>query len=231
MEIQFKTKRPKRIDDITKELTSFLLINKNYIEMTFFIIATYKESNDIEEIEESIELLLIENDIEEDDNFTKYIELLREFYIDNSKLSHEKSKLSDRRGDILESIVENINPIHVKDANYKTYRECIILDGNKEISQQDIDVIYASEDNYEAELIECKADLESFLGETIPYKKRRKLDFMKDAKCISSSYGGSYENILATCLLDDTKSRKVLDEQGYHDFRVITGIDILKGLK
>ena len=224
MEIQFKTKRPKRIDDITKELTSFLLINKNYIEMTFFIIATYKKSSDIEEIEESIEFLLIEHDIEEDDNFIKYKELLKEFYIDNNRLS-------DRRGDILESIVENINPIHVKDANYKTYRECIILDGNKEISQQDIDVIYASEDKYEAELIECKADLESFLGETIPYKKRRKLDFMKDAKCISSSYGGSYENILATCLLDDTKSRKVLDEQGYNDFRVITGIDILKNLK
>ena len=224
MQIKFKPKRPKRIDDITKELTSFLLINKNYIEMTFFIIATYKKSSDIEEIEESIEFLLIEHDIEEDDNFIKYKELLKEFYIDNNRLSH-------RRGDILESIVENINPIHVKDINYKTYRECIILDGNKEISQQDIDVIYASEDNYEAELIECKADLESFLGETIPYKKRRKLDFMKDAKCISSSYGGSYENILATCLLDDTKSRKVLDEQGYNDFRVITGIDILKNLK
>ena len=224
MQIKFKPKRPKRIDDITKELTSFLLINKNYIEMTFFIIATYKKSSDIEEIEESIEFLLIEHDIEEDDNFIKYKELLKEFYIDNNRLSH-------RRGDILESIVENINPIHVKDINYKTYRECIILDGNKEISQQDIDVIYASEDKYEAELIECKADLESFLGETIPYKKRRKLDFMKDAKCISSSYGGSYENILATCLLDDTKSRKVLDEQGYNDFRVITGIDILKNLK
>ena len=224
MQIKFKPKRPKRIDDITKELTSFLLINKNYIEMTFFIIATYKKSSDIEEIEESIEFLLIEHDIEEDDNFIKYKELLKEFYIDNNRLSH-------RRGDILEKIVENINPIHVKDINYKTYRECIILDGNKEISQQDIDVIYASEDNYEAELIECKADLESFLGESIPYKKRRKLDFMKEAKCISSSYGGSYENILATCLLDDTKSRKVLDEQGYNDFRVITGIDILKNLK
>src|SRR5699024_7011443 len=105
-------------------------------------------------------------DIEEDNNFTKYIELIRKFYNDDSKLS-------DRRGDILEKIVENINPIHVKDINYKTYRECIILDGNKEISQQDIDVIYTSEDNYEAELIECKADLENFLGESIPYKKRR----------------------------------------------------------
>ena len=224
MQIKFKPKRPKRIDDITKELTSFLLINKNYIEMTFFIIATYKKSSDIEEIEESIEFLLIMHDIEEDDNFTKYKELLKEFYDDNNKLSH-------RRGDILEKIVENINPIHVKDINYKTYRECIILDGNKEISQQDIDVIYASEDNYEAELIECKADLERFLGKSIPYDSRKKLDFMKDAKCISSSYGGSYENILATCLLDDTKSRKVLDEQGYNDFRVITGIDILKNLK
>ena len=168
MEIQFKPKKPKRIDDITKELVSFLLINKNYIEMTFYIVGIYKKITDIEEIEESIDLLLIMHDIEEDNNFTKYIELLREFYIDNSKLSHEKSKLSDRRGDILESIVENINPIHVKDANYKTYRECIILDGNKEISQQDIDVIYTSEDNYEAELIECKADLENFLGESIP---------------------------------------------------------------
>ena len=68
MQIKFKPKRPKRIDDITKELTSFLLINKNYIEMTFFIIATYKKSSDIEEIEESIEFLLIEHDIEEDDN-------------------------------------------------------------------------------------------------------------------------------------------------------------------
>lgn len=224
MEIQFKPKRPKRIDDITKELVSFLLINKNYIEMTFFIIATYKKSSDIEEIEESIELLLIMHDIEEDNNFTKYKELLKEFYDDNNRLPH-------RRGDILEKIVENINPIHVKDINYKTYRECIILDGNKEISQQDIDVIYASEDNYEAELIECKADLERFLGMSIPYESRRKLDFMKEAKCISSSYGGSYENILATCLLDNTKSRKVLDEQGYNDFRVITGIDILKNLK
>lgn len=224
MQIKFKPKRPKRIDDITKELTSFLLINKNYIEMTFFIIATYKKSSDIEEIEESIEFLLIMHDIEEDDNFTKYKELLKEFYDDNNKLSH-------RRGDILEKIVENINPIHVKDINYKPYRECIILDGNKEISQQDIDVIYASEDNYEAELIECKADLEKFLGKSIPYDSRRKLDFMKEAKCISSSYGGNYENILATCLLDDTKSRKVLDEQGYNDFRVITGIDILKNLK
>lgn len=224
MQIKFKPKRPKRIDDITKELTSFLLINKNYIEMTFFIIATYKKSSDIEEIEESIEFLLIMHDIEEDDNFTKYKELLKEFYDDNNRLSH-------RRGDILEKIVENINPIHVKDINYKPYRECIILDGNKEISQQDIDVIYASEDNYEAELIECKADLEKFLGKSIPYDSRRKLDFMKEAKCISSSYGGSYENILATCLLDDTKSRKVLDEQGYNDFRVITGIDILKNLK
>lgn len=224
MEIQFKPKRPKRIDDITKELVSFLLINKNYIKMTFFIIATYKKSSDIEEIEESIELLLIMHDIEEDNNFTKYKELLKEFYDDNNRLPH-------RRGDILEKIVENINPIHVKDINYKTYRECIILDGNKEISQQDIDVIYASEDNYEAELIECKADLERFLGKSIPYDSRKKLDFMKDAKCISSSYGGSYENILATCLLDDTKSRKVLDEQGYNDFRVITGIDILKNLK
>ena len=224
MQIKFKPKRPKRIDDITKELTSFLLINKNYIEMTFFIIAKYKKSSDIEEIEESIEFLLIEHDIEEDDNFIKYKELLKEFYIDNNRLSH-------RRGDILEKIVENINPIHVKDINYKTYRECIILDGNKEISQQDIDVIYASEDNYEAELVECKADLERFLGKSIPYDSRRKLDFMKEAKCISSSYGGSYENILATCLLDDTKSRKVLDEQGYNDFRVITGIDILKNLK
>ena len=224
MQIKFKPKRPKRIDDITKELTSFLLINKNYIEMTFFIIATYKKSSDIEEIEESIEFLLIEHDIEEDDNFIKYKELLKEFYIDNNRLSH-------RRGDILEKIVENINPIHVKDINYKTYRECIILDGNKEISQQDIDVIYASEDNYEAELIECKADLERFLGKSIPYDSRRKLDFMKEAKYISSSYGGSYENILATCLLDDTKSRKVLDEQGYNEFIVITALDILRNLK
>ena len=224
MQIQFKPKKPKRIDDITKELASFLLINKNYIEMTFYIIGIYKKITDIEEIEESIDLLLIMHDIEEDNNFTKYKELLKEFYDDNNRLPH-------RRGDILEKIVENINPIHVKDINYKTYRECIILDGNKEISQQDIDVIYASEDNYEAELIECKADLEKFLGMSIPYESRRKLDFMKEAKCISSSYGGSYENILATCLLDDTKSRKVLDEQGYNDFRVITGIDILKNLK
>lgn len=224
MQIQFKPKKPKRIDDITKELASFLLINKNYIEMTFYIVGIYKKITDIEEIEESIDLLLIMHDIEEDNNFTKYIELIRKFYNDDSKLS-------DRRGDILEKIVENINPIHVKDINYKTYRECIILDGNKEISQQDIDVIYTSEDNYEAELIECKADLENFLGESIPYKKRRKLDFMKEAKCISSSYGGSYENILATCLLDDTKSRKVLDEQGYNEFIVITALDILRNLK
>ena len=224
MQIQFKPKKPKRIDDITKELVSFLLINKNYIEMTFYIVGIYKKITDIEEIEESIDLLLIMHDIEEDNNFTKYIELIRKFYNDDSKLS-------DRRGDILEKIVENINPIHVKADDYKTYRECIILDGNKEISQQDIDVIYASEDNYEAELIECKADLERFLGKSIPYDSRKKLDFMKDAKCISSSYGGSYENILATCLLDDTKSRKVLDEQGYNDFRVITGINILKNLK
>ena len=54
---------------------------------------------------------------------------------------------------------------------------------------------------------------------------------MKEAKCISSSYGGSYENILATCLLDDTKSRKVLDEQGYNEFIVITALDILRNLK
>lgn len=231
MEIQFKPKRPKRIDDITEKLKLFLLNNKNYIEMTFFIIATYKKTDDVDEIKESMEFLIIEHDIESDVNFAKYIELLSEFYNDDSEFCHEKSKLSDRRGDILEKVVENINPIHVKRSNYKIYRECLILDGEKQISGQDIDVIYASEDKYEAELIECKANLETYLGHSIPYDKRRKLDFMKEAKCISSGYEASYENILATCLLDDIESRRVLDKHGYNDFIVMTGIDVLKNLK
>lgn len=232
MEIKFRPKRPKKIDDITESFKKFLLNNRDYIELTFSIISTYVKTSDIEEIEESMEILLVEHGIEEDDYRIKiYLYFLKEFYDDKGEFCHETSELGDRRGDILEKIVENMNPVHVKNDKYEMHRECLIYDRGVAIDQQDIDVVYEGIDKLEAELIECKSNLETFLGKTIPYKKRRKLDFMRSAKLISTGYGASYENILATCLVNGKKCRKILDEQGYDEFRVITAIDILRNLK
>lgn len=231
MEIEFRPKRPKPIDDITESFKKFLLNNKEYIEITFFIVSVYSNTSDIEEIQESMEFLLTEHGIEEDDITKIYVYFLKEFYDDESEFSHETSELGDRRGDILEKLVENMKPIHVNNDVYKMYRECLIVDRGVAIDQQDIDVVYEGTDRVEAELIECKANLEKFLGERIPFKKRRKLDFMRKTKLISTTYGASYENILATCLVSESKCRRVLDEQGYNEFRVITALDILRNLK
>lgn len=232
MEIEFRPKRPKPIDDITESFKKFLLNNKEYIEITLSIASIYVETSDIEEIEESMEFLLMEHGIEEDNDTTKiYVDFLKIFYDDKSEFCHETSKLGDRRGDILEKLVENMKPVHVKSNKYKMHRECLIVDRGVAIDQQDIDVVYEGIDKIEAELIECKANLEKFLGQRIPRNKRRKLDFMRRAKLISVGYGSSYENILATCLVNGSKCRRVLDEQGYNEFRVITALDILRNLK
>lgn len=231
MKIEFKPKRPKQIDDITESFKRFLINNKEYIEMTFSIVSTYAKTSDIDEIEESMEFLLVEHGIEDNDITKIYLYLLKEFYDDESEFCHKTSMLGHRRGDILEKIVENMKPVHVKSDEYEIYRECQIKHEGIVIDEQDIDVVYEGINRLEAELIECKANLEKFLGERIPHKKRRKLDFMRSAKLISNAYEAHYENILATCLVNGRKCKIVLYEQGYNEFRVLTALDILRNLK
>ena len=91
--------------------------------------------------------------------------------------------------------------------------------------------MHESIDKKEAELIECKANLERFLGDNISTKSRKKLDFMNEVKLISEEKYLNYGLFLATCLTDDMLSKKVLQEQGYEKFRVLTSIDIIEKLK
>lgn len=227
MQIYFKRKKrgivPPANDTIN--LVEFLINNKDYIEMTMFIVGVNDKASHIDKIKKRFKLFARQHSLKNEEKLDGLLTCITNFYTTTD------DDLSKRRGDLLELIVQKINPVYVTNEKYEQYTECYIYHGENIIKHSDIDVVYESEDKKEAELIECKANLERFLKEKIPSSSRKKLDFMNEVKLISEEKELDYGLFLATCLADDTVSKKVLENQGYNKFEILTSIDIIQNLK
>lgn len=228
MSIEFRPKSCGDMENEVIELKDFLLINKKYIKTVFFILYSNKEFLN----EEIIEMAFIINELKDTKN-NQCKDLLMKFYDFNGEcLTSEKriSKVGNRRGHLLELIVNNIKPVHVKSPEFTLYKECYIYENGQMIKHMDIDTVFESKDKIEAELIECKVDLNNYLGDNIPYEKRKKLNFMVDVENRSKIYGYSYKLFFATCEETPTNSRIVLDKHGYTMFNILTCNDIINQL-
>ncbi len=227
MQIYFKRKNRgiTQPSNDTISLVKFLLENKDYIEISMFIIGINDKASYIEKIKKRFKLYANQHGLKNKEKLDELLTHIINFY------NTTDDDLSKRRGDLLEQIVQRIEPVHVKNEKYKQYAECYIYHGEDLIKHSDIDVVHESIDKKEAELIECKANLERFLKEKIPTKSRKKLDFMNEVKLISEEKELDYSLFLATCLSDDTMSKNVLQQQGYYKFEVLTSIDIIENLK
>lgn len=227
MQIYFKRKRRgiKPPSEKTIEFGNFLLQNKEYIEMTFYIVSTHDKPENIGKIKRRFSLYLKQHGLIGNIHLNKYQIHLNEFY------NIDENGLKKRRGDLLELLVQNIKPIYIKSEEYKSYTECHIYKDKQMIKHADIDVVNESTDKKKAELIECKANLKRQLGEKITGKIKNKLDFMNEVKSISEDLNLDYGLFLATCLSDDIECNMVLEENGYGNFKVITSMDIIKNLK
>ncbi|MDU2163093.1 hypothetical protein [Intestinibacter bartlettii] len=228
MSIEFRPKTRGDIDIEVINLKQFLLINKDYIKTVFFILCVNKETID----EGIIELSFTIDELKGVKN-NECKDLLMKFYNfqgENLDSEQRRSKVGNRRGELLELVVNEITPVHVKSSEYTLYKECCIYENGQMIKHMDIDTVFESRDKTEAELIECKVDLSNYLGDDIPYSKRKKLNFMVCVENKSRNYGYNYKLFFATCEETPINSRVALDKHGYNMFNILNCNDIIKQL-
>ncbi|MGB4439792.1 MAG: hypothetical protein WBJ13_11365, partial [Sedimentibacter sp.] len=196
MTLTFKTKdNPSKIDTETVELAEFIIHNTKYIEITFAVLSRKKipASNIIKNIKASPEIDTVDND----KNFIAFCKLMSSFYSTSSDV------IKDRRGYLLELIVRTIKPIN--DEIYLAIPESLVFYNGVKMSRCDIDVVLQYS---EYDLIECKADVESYLYVPLAKKKKNKLRFMENVRQLATDERINCKAYLATYGSEEMNGRK-----------------------
>ena len=214
MDLIFKSKTGGlQADQITILLSSFLIKNPIYIGLTFSILSrrTNIDKNIKIRIESSPEI----DTVEEHKDLGEYYNLMNSFYDTITE------KLNIRRGKLLELLVSKIQPINTK-SDYEIILESLVEYKGSKITDKDIDVVFKYN---EIELIECKANLSSYLyprpPEKINKKNKKKLKFMMDVKTLAFQSDIKCHLFFATYGQDEELCKDILTSNGFQSFSII----------
>lgn len=223
MSIVFTTKNNTRNPDKeTKELYQFLLEHKQYLMTTLKIVSQHKDvikaRNKLERLVKAV--VISENRYSNDaPETTQFIDKLFQFYSSTTVLHL-------RRGDIVELICRNlILCTKCKDKNmWKIIVEAQVLKNNILVSPKDIDIVF---EHCRYDMLECKADLESYLHEPLSQNTQDKLAFMEDANRMVVN-----SNIyFVTASSQTAKAKRILNKFNYTRFKILTARDIVSNLE
>ena len=223
MSIVFTTKdNTRKPDRETKELYQFLLEHKQYLMTTLKVVSQHKDvikqKNSLDRLVKSVVISekRYSNDAPET---TQFIDKLFQFY-------SSTAALDQRRGDIVELICRNLILCEkCKDKDmWKIIVEAQVLKNNILVSPKDIDIVF---EHCMYDMLECKADLESYLKEPLSQKKKDKLTFMENVnKMIANS------NIyFVTARSQIARAQAILDNNHYTRFKILSARDIVSNLE
>ena len=244
MKVTFKEKRLKEqlvIDDKTKQLFDFIMNNKEYLDMTIFILTIMDEECNEKDLEKFIEGIFLYDKIKENiEKTNEFKNILYKFY--TLEESESKIIIDSRRGGFLELIMLEISPLKRYENSFdEKVRESLFLRENRKIDNKDIDLVCISKsvendkasekDIISVECIECKIVLESFLKKE-NLKNVGKISFMKNVKkCLMEDCNILSDLYFATLSKESGFEEVVLKSDfDAQEFKVFNGRDIKKYL-
>lgn len=224
-------------DNIIYKLGSFLISQPDFFYFTIDdLIACKKRTGnnkiyDLDRIEKRLRALAkTENLIESHADY--YLELIQE-YNNDEKIN---------KGKLMDFIVYKIGPYKLSREVVNKLSNCKIFINGELCSDKDFDVVFYTFMNHEnddvldAEIIECKIDIRTFVhsppGDEDSFSKdaKKKLDVMKyisqrKRNCDSISfYLATFRKNVESCL-------RVLKANGYNCVQILAGEDLYKMLK
>ena len=226
--IEFREKSVKskrKIDIITKKIFDFILGNKKYLRMIFFIIRMKKEVTSDVVLIQYIENNSEYEEVETDNNLSEFKNLLIEFY---------KKDIDYRRGDLLELLIFEVAPL-----KGNVYTECekikeakVYIDGRK-LDEKDIDLVCkknVENKGKEIECIECKVSLDNFLKEPLSEVAIKKIEFMLKVKEILNNNGTLSILYFATLTESIDQVYEILENNGYQEIYIFNASEIVNYL-
>ncbi|RGX10516.1 hypothetical protein [Paraclostridium sordellii] len=225
--LEFKTKPDRRFPDIeTQNLFSFIINHKNFLDITFAILSTYtKESKNIK-----FATLFhpIADKIENDPNLDDYIDLLEAFYSD--KIKNGTDFIAYRRGDLLEMLGGIIAPLtYCKD--YIVIPESLVYENGVKIAKKDIDIITNYNDANKIECIECKANINNYIGKPLDPDSIEKLNFMKLVRSKAKTYKKDCTLLFATYRDDIEYASSILMENSFNEFEILNAPELINRIE
>lgn len=215
MALTFKTKQiPSNIDLETENLADFLILNKNYIEITFAVLSrkVKRTSNIVRNINGAPEIDTVNNNAD----FSEYCDLMGLFY------DTDIDAFKKRRGFLLELVVRTIKP--VCGGTCLVIAESYVFHNGIKMSKCDIDVVLQYN---QLDFIECKADVGRYLYTPLALKKKIKLTFMEDVRKVAIDEGNKSDIFFATYGSEELSSLQVLQSNGFKNFNILTRSKII----
>ncbi|CEN31419.1 hypothetical protein [Paraclostridium sordellii] len=229
MGLEFKTKSNRReCDPISKQLCSFLLRNKDFIEITFILLSEH--TSETKHISSYILHNLNYPDIEYSNNLETYHDLMENFYTKDIEYSNSNIDIiAYRRGDLLELLVNEITPL-VMCIDFNVIPESHVYENGTKIHDKDVDLITELKDYNKIECIECKANINNYIGNPIDDDTKDKLNFMCMISDKSNSYGVGCDLLFATYRSDISYTKDLLLENSFDNFKIMNSVDLIQRL-
>ena len=219
MPFRFETKNSPNIPDPeSKNLSSFLLSNKQFLSVALFMLDIKKEPTDISlRINNSPKSSTIKGDV----SFGEFINLMDEFYNTTQPL------LDSRRGWLLELLVGECYPTS-RSPQCCMIPECLVYYLGSQLSKKDVDVVF--KDAF-IELLECKAAVINYLHPPLPDETKDKLRLMERVKDLANAHSLSCNIYLATFNRDLNFPKSILRNNGFDSFKIMNRKDIVNRLQ